>query len=300
MEAPYQAPHLLIHFDINGTLTLKDSTKTAKDGKKVSNEYMILSALAESTAAIWDPNYPNMPFKDYVYTVLAPGDKNDAEVKEKRQNIIANFLPWLEEHHHPARFKVRHEYDLLRKYQNMSESEFKVFDSFYTLIQKLIELDIPHTIILRTFGNDLNQVIDEIEHNPRELKIKFGTLINLKETSVTVEKANTLFHTFLNSLEHIAVQDDWAKWAKDYEYAQSGKPFMYDSTGCLGRKNLSLFFDDKITGKMQDIVNPIEVSGKPTATKLKGRLTFHVNTTKAAIDEQYFVKKVLKALAMHE
>ncbi len=298
MEAPYQAPHLLIHFDINGTLTLKDSTKTAKDGKKVSNEYMILSALAESTAAIWDPNYPNMPFKDYVYTVLAPGDKNDVEIKEKRQSIISNFIPWLQKNNHPAFFKVQYEYEkLIRTFP----FELDIFNSFYTLIQRLNELKIPHTIILRTFGSDLESTIKEIENNERIPGIRFARIIHLKNAPLTEQKVHDLFMNFLTLSNFIAVQDDWHKWSKDGEMGRSGKPFIYDSTGTFIKKTLSLFFDDKITGEEKDIINPLDISGSCAPTQiLKGRMLFPVNTTKAALDEEYYIRKVLKGLALYE
>ena len=299
MEAPYQVPHVLIHFDINGTLTLKDSTKTAKDGKQVSNEYMILSALAESTVAVWNPNYPKMPFKDYVYNILVPGDKSNTQIKEQRQAIISNFIPWLRENHHPALFKVQYEYQqLIRTFTDIYTNtlELEIFNSFYTLIQKLNELKIPHTIILRTFGSDLDTTVREIENNERIPGIRFSTKINLKDATLTDQNVHALFMNFLSSTHYMAVHDDWVKWSQDEERGRSGKPFIYNS---LDRKTLSIFFDDKITGEEKDIINPVDISGSKATTKdLKGRMLFPVNTTKAALDEEYYIRKVLKALAI--
>lgn len=302
MQAVYQAPHLLLHFDINGTLTLKDSTKTTKDNKQISNEYMLLSALAESTVAVWDPHYPKMPFKDYVYNVLFPGDKNDPAIKAERQATISQFIPWLKEHHHPAFFKVQHEYqELIRRFTDIHTNrlELEIFDSFYTLINKLQEMKIPFTIILRTFGKDLEDTVKEMENNPRQIPIKFGSRIDMKDLTLTDNKAQALFLNFIYGLKHVAIQDDWTKWSRDQERGRSGKPFMFDPNATVS-DTLSLFFDDKITGDEKDIINPINLAGTPASTKeLKGRYIFPVNTTKAALDEQYYVKKVLKALANH-
>ena len=71
-----------------------------------------------------------------------------------------------------------------------------------------------------------------------------------------------IFETFLKSKEHFAIQDNWKKWNQDGEKGRSGKPFIFDMDSNRREvRNLSLFFDDNITGEEKDIVNPIEVNG---------------------------------------
>ncbi|MFN4173656.1 MAG: hypothetical protein ACK4HV_00935, partial [Parachlamydiaceae bacterium] len=128
--------------------------------------------------------------------------------------------------------------------------------------------------------------------------MRFAKVIDLKNAPLTEQKTYDLFMNFLDSSDCIAVQDDWQAWSKDNEMSRSGKPFIFDSEGVMKKKTLSLFFDDKMTGEEKDIIRPIDLSGRAVPTKdLKGRQLFAVNTTKAALDETYYIRKVLKALA---
>lgn len=62
-------------------------------------------------------------------------------------------------------------------------------------------------------------------------------------------------------------------------------------------KNLSLFFDDNITGEELDIVRPCEITGKDIPSKaLYGQLIFRVNTKEAMVNDNYYVDHVLKAI----
>lgn len=54
-------PRLLLNFDVNETLILKDTSKNASD------EYMLISTLAENTFAKWDDQYDSMSFKEHFW-----------------------------------------------------------------------------------------------------------------------------------------------------------------------------------------------------------------------------------------
>jgi len=71
-------PLLLLHFDINKTLIAHDSVKGE------SCEYGLLSFLAEETQDVWCKGQPSLSYKDFVYNVLLPGDKNDPTLKALR------------------------------------------------------------------------------------------------------------------------------------------------------------------------------------------------------------------------
>lgn len=278
---------LLLNFDLNGTLILKDTSKGADD------DYMLISSLAEATLSKWDEQNDAMSFKQYVYNILLPGDKSNAPLKKERQKVIGTFLQWLTEKNHSLKDSVIENYQTIK---DKFTGEQSIFPSFYVMLEKLRELNIPFTIILRTFGSDLPEVVKEIEEHPQGVKIakwaKYeNTHLNLGETTIT--KTADVFDTFLSSHEHFAVQDDWRTWNQDGERGRSGKPFLYDRTG----KNISLFFDDNITGEEQDIVHPCEISNNPVPTQsLYGKYLFSVNTLDAMQNDNYYIDRVLQAM----
>lgn len=294
----YEKPHLLLNFDVNGTIILNDSTKN------VSDEHMIINAIAESTIGKWDTRSEPMPFNQYVDNVLLPGDKSNAKLKKERQKVIGGFLKWLADHAHPMQNTVLIEFDEMKKKLALikqDKADQDVFPSFYVMLEKLRQMNIPFTIILRTFGTDLQKVVQEIEEHPLGLKFsnsaKFhggNFTLNGKKT---IKKVDEVFNLFLNSNEHFAVQDEWSTWNQDGERSRSGKPFIYDITRKAKIKNLSLFFDDNITGKEMDIVRPCEISNNNFLTgDLLNKLLFPVNTKEALLNENYFIEKIIQTL----
>lgn len=303
MQVQTIQPRLLLNFDVNGTLILKDTSK------KASDECMLISALAENTFASWEEGYESMSFKQYVYNVLLPGDKSDPQLKRERQKIVATFLQWLSEKSHPALSSVLEDYHKIKdKFTDPKTKEvnFTVFPSFYLMLEKLRSMNIPFTIILRTFGGDLPEVVKEIEDHHSGLKIshwaKFEEINLNSEEKKTIKKAEEVFDTFLSSDGHFAIQDDWLKWNQDGERGRSGKPFLYDISGRRRNiKNLSLFFDDNITGEEQDIVRSCEITGKNVPAKsLLGQLIFPVNTKEAMLNDDYYIDRILQAIRFSE
>jgi len=145
---------------------------------------------------------------------------------------------------------------------------------------------------LRTFGSDLQDVVKELQNHPEGIKITHwaryvGNQLSYKEKIKTHEET---FSIFLESEEHFAIQDDWNRWNKDGERGRSGKPFQFDLSGEYKQvRNLSLFFDDNITGEELDIILPVEIAGKEVTVKeLLEVLLFTVNTKDAILDDDYF------------
>lgn len=91
---PTDLPRLILNFDVNGTLILKDTSKDSDE------EHMLISALAEATFAKWDEQLESMSFKQYVCSVLLPGDKSNPELKKERQKTVGAFLQWLDQNSH--------------------------------------------------------------------------------------------------------------------------------------------------------------------------------------------------------
>jgi len=153
---------------------------------------------------------------------------------------------------------------------------------------------------LRTFGSDLEEVVKELQNHPEGIKIPHwaryvGNHLSYKEKIKTQEETFTIF---LESEEHFAIQDDWNRWNKDGERGRSGKPFLFDQSGQYNQvRNLSLFFDDNITGEELDIVYPMEITGKEVSVKDLMDVTFFtVNTKDAILEDDYYYKKVIYAL----
>jgi hypothetical protein len=296
-------PRILLNFDLNGTLILKDTSK------KVDDDYMLISALAESTISEWDEKQ-SMSFKQYVYTVLLPGDKSRPELKAKRQQVVGKFVEWLEDHKHPALESVKLTCRKIKEKftdPKTGKMNFPIFPSFYVMMDKLREKKIPFTIILRTFGSDLPEVMKEIEEHPSGVKFSHTAKFEGPKLTIdgkrTIEKTAEIFDVLLNSEEHFAIQDDWIYWNRNKEQGLYGKPFQYDFYGTSAKvENLSLFFDDNITGdQILDIVNPCEISGLKIPTKeLCERFIFPVNTLEAMLDDNYFINRVMKAIKTEE
>lgn len=294
----FSKPVLLLDFDLNKTIILEESSNGS------GWEEMLISILAENTFYDWDGKGV-MSFKDYVYNCPLPGEKSEKPLKVKRMEQIANFLPWLVEQDHPAKDKVFLDYkEIKEKFTNSDthEIETTVFPSFFVLLEKLRASNISFVVKLRTFGKHLNYAVNKIESHPSGVKFNRAGNISGQSLSLkgeeTINKADRIFHRFLTSKEHFALQDDWNKWNGDKELGRSGKPFIYDSKGDQKQiRCLSLFFDDNITGEEYDIVNPIDVSnGQLSGRELLNRMLFKVNTVEAIKNDDYFFELVHKAL----
>lgn len=295
----FEQPCLILNFDVNQTLVLKDTSKG------MDSEQMLISILAEYTNDDWDGIHGTMSFKDYVCNVLLPGDKSDQNLKKERQKLVGSFLAWLEVNRHPAQEFVLANRDRMRAAftdPDTQEIKFSVFNSFFFLLKKLRENHIRFIVILRTFGNDLKEVTEEISVNPSGVKFgRWGKFEAKKlhfEDGSTIEKVSRIFEAFLHSDEHFAIQDNWKEWNADGERARSGKQFIFDSNGHNHEvRNLSLFFDDNFTGEEKDIISPADISGKHfTGKELEDKMIFKVNPVQAILDENYYIRLVNHAL----
>jgi len=69
---------------------------------------------------------------------------------------------------HPAHWGVLDEYQKIKDKFTDPETKkvnYTVFRSFYVMLEKLRRMNIPFTIILRTFGSDLPEVVEDIAHH---------------------------------------------------------------------------------------------------------------------------------------
>jgi hypothetical protein len=180
-----------------------------------------------------------------------------------------------------------------------------IFDSWYKLITHLRNQDQPHIILLRTFGDDLPRVIEDIHHHlGTVLFTTMGTFKDGKLYITTPGKEQCLettqeIYTFIkNNNGHIAIQDDWKRWNMHHERKEYGKMFPID----LADTNAtSIFFDDNIIAEQSEtnIVAPLDMAGNALDVPvLIARNTMVVvDTIEAILDDNYFIDKVIPKIS---
>lgn len=279
-------PHLILHFDVNKTIINTDSVT----GK--TKEEVLINQIAETTIYTWDPRYPKMSYKDYVYQVLISGEDSSQEIKRKRRAMIQNFLETLT-------LYPEIQDEVSAKYRQLEQKATdSIFNSFIKLIEKLQASQINFTLILRTFGHDLDAVSKEIS---KKTAILFNTsgkfekdVLHLSGSeNKIIATTQEIFNEFVKN-SHMAIQDDYHFWNSHGELAVYGKKFVFESEGTT---DLSLFFDDNLTGKDQDIVAPYQCENKFVETvNLMNKKLFCVDTGKAILEDDYYIKLISQAL----
>lgn len=287
------SPHLMLYFDINETLIASD-----KAGKK-SVEDVLNGLLAKKYSARWECSLKEaMTFDDYIHDILIPGDKDDRELRQKRRDHLHHFVDYLREQEHSLYPVVKSKYDEAKNILKQSNS--MVFPSFFLLINYLDQKQISYSIILRTFGDEVLDVKNEIETNQ---KMKFDAVGKFREgklhldDDIILETPSEIYGR-LQNIGHAAIHDDWKYW-DDHEMASThSKPFYIDP---VDTETLEIFFDDNIRddGLFKNIIAPIDVkTGKliPVKQLIESRQAVRVNTLEAILNDRYFIELIEEAL----
>jgi hypothetical protein len=291
---------LILHFDLNKTILAKDSA----EGMGKSEIFSIL--FARKYKGLWDERVKEpITFAKYVYDYLLPGRKGDKSLKQKRVNLEANFINFLKEINHPLYFEISKEYEKLLK--KLDREDFEIFPSFYKLIDHLFEKKQKFRVFFRTFGNDLQSVIDEISKKYLDveyLDIKFeekgffknGVLYFKGHYYNSFDEQYKVLHKSNNWL---ALRDDWAYWMENDLKQDFCKRFIIDSSD---REIVELFFDDNVITKKNptlNIVAPYDIS-KGKAEKVYDLIAkkqiFRVDPLEAIMDDDYFINLVKEML----
>lgn len=177
--------------------------------------------------------------------------------------------------------------------EKLHQQKGHVFTSFYRLLQALDEKEISYTIVLRSFGEEVFDVAEEIntlygkkfQHTGQ---FKKGTLVlDTGERAETASEIEALLHESL----HTAIRDDWNYWKEGEKKSRFGKPFP------VSHSDVALFFDDNIDLEDDEanIIKPIDVeTGELVAMeKLAGQHQIvAVDTLEAILDDNYFIEYV--------
>ncbi len=295
---PEPKPLVIINFDINGTIVSSDTVaKTTPEGR-------ISWELAKVFVRKWDEQTEPMSFEKYANTVLHPNDM------EAAKNTKETFLRWLDQTAHPARDEVFCEYEKIREVFTDPESGKidleQLYPSFVYALEQLAQQDVDYRICLRTFGFDLEKVVDKIHNSSlgNDLNIHFinrGAFDGKDETSKNsfvfnnqrLEDIHEIFNALVHSKGHSAIQDNYWRWKNNQEQACFGKPFLFPKAHFWeNRTVICLMFDD--CG--YSIVSPVEVTTGKESRPEDTPSVFVVNTFEAMTKKAYFWEKILETI----
>lgn len=286
------SPHLILYFDINKTLIASD-----KAGNKSVND-VVNELLTEKYEACWDESLEDpVTFDFYVNKILVPGSKDDEELQSQRKFYRQHFIEYLLAHNHSLYKAVLLDYEnVLTK---LSTSNSTIFNSFYSLLNHLDQKEISYSVILRSFGEEVFEVKDEINTLYKMIFNQMGQFCEgslILEGNKLIEGSNAIY-TQLRRIEHIAIHDDWNYWNKNMMSAKNGKPFYIDHGD---NETLSIFFDDNINENDSNfnIIAPLNAAtGELISIEelVESGQAVRVDTLKAILNDNYYINHVEEA-----
>ncbi|MBS0622843.1 MAG: hypothetical protein JSR80_07810 [Verrucomicrobia bacterium] len=257
--------HLILQFDINGTLIAMDSATDAD-----------LS------------HYLNRILYDHVYPSPPPLSKEERYY----------FLDLLRAAGDP------HLEEMEERYHEMWEKlggENKIFPSFFKLLDYLEEEQISYSLSLRTFGWDLEETREQIEDiYPHLFKNSGYFRQNVLHLDGQPPISSLHIQYELLADHNFALRDDFRYWSTHDREARYGKPLLIDPLS----EDLPLFFDDNIPKdphSLYGIVDPIDVrTGLHLPPACVRHHLLRVNTAQAILDDNYFIDLVEEALTYNK
>jgi len=293
---------IALEIDGNGVSALGDSNQ---------GDDPVMSYVTEVIKAKWEPGLEKMTYKEYVQTVKVPGDKRNEDIKGQQKALIGNFLQFLQESEHPQYQKAKKLYeDTVTKYVNpqTGKIEFKILPSVIALTER-IKKACHHCITLRTIGKDR----EKIETAYNKVGIQFPRKAQMHPTEgMRFEIGPDVFSEAITGEkllearkegEYILGQDNFKVWNENGERAGWSKMIPCSADAQFkGLKIVSIFADDNFRkGNVENpneknIGFPKDVYDRPTSWESRGVIGIHVNPLKAALNEQYLIRKVNKEL----
>lgn len=277
--------HLILFFDINGTIVALDSAQ------EKTIEITLLQELAKTYTARWHESIAEpITYAKFVRLYLLQGEeKTDLYLKQQRQQKYADFLSYLDQHHKNI---YEHVYcDFINLRDTLLKNKGHLFPSFLKLLSELQIRQIPFTLVLRSFGNDIPAVQQELNDHLiviKDIGCFKGGALHLQERQLRCPKE---IIQLLQPGHHQAWRDDWNYWHRHHHEGQYGKPFYLSE-----KQPLSLFFDDKALEK--DIVHIQRVDMKEMSKEeaIYQKYLFAVDTLQAIRDENYFYDQVFSKI----
>lgn len=206
---------------------------------------LLLETLAEDStfATVWEPNLKKMVYAQYIKEHVVPGNKNDKQVRALRKQKLANFLNVLKETNNPHYEGVATQFTQLHSLVEENKKRGQIlFNSFYEEIKFLQEKKVPFSIILRTFGQDLDRVLQEVHQivSPQFFTWRGSFIIDEQTDGLVLHVKSLLsgeskeFKTYMQMYEffkdttHVAIQDNHDYWRKHNFSSEYSKLFLID------------------------------------------------------------------------
>jgi len=255
---------LVLHFDINGTITAVDTTEP---GSAIENANMVISksVFGKAPAGMWQLNQDMHDEQDSVsyYDYL----KSQGVADYKRRSFLFTHCG------HPGEGLA----PLVAEVATSTKSF--LFPSFVRTISAFPEA----LIVIRTFGQDVDDVLKTLLEIP-SVAPRFRSVVRATPVDTEGIMVGETLHTYdefnqvLETIEsHILIQENYHYWNSNQRKKEHGKQL-------LGSSNLfQVFFDDN---------DCVHVRGQ-AATQTH---FIRVNTMQALFDDDYFVKIVHKLL----
>lgn len=184
-----------------------------------------------------------------------------------------------------------------------SKGNTLVFPSFYKLVAFMDEQGVEYSIVLRTFGKDLGEVVSEIEAKTN--KVFFDQYPKFVSGKLHVDdevlSSPEAIYSYFSTAKHVAVQDEYSWWVSHGKKTLYGKPFYVN---LKDESTIHIFFDDNISTNDKDssIVASFDaVLGKQlSARELAEKGLLHeVDTSDAALNENYYIEKINEVINKH-
>lgn len=277
--------HLVLFFDVNGTIVALDTAQEKNIG------VTLLQEMAKRYTACWHESVPEpITYAKFVCHYLLRGDeKVDLVLKRQRQQKYGEFLAYLDQNHPNIYQKVHDDFIHLRGV--LLENKGHLFPSFIKLFTRLRAEQVPFTLILRSFGDDIPMVQKELAAHQVMVSdtgyFKQGILfLDGKQLS----KPEQIIKNLVPG-QHQAWRDDWPYWHAHRHQGAFGKPFYLSKS-----RPLSLFFDDKAVEKDIIHIQRLDGSEMSRGEAINAGYLFAVDMLEAVRDDNYFCEWVFAAL----
>lgn len=284
-----ELPHIILHVDINKTLIAEDKAKGLGADKCITS----LLSTSPEYAHIWGDDSEKTTYCKWVDEKLFPISNRDPDRKKKCESNHAQFVEVARNRNHPMINEINYEYKSLMDALETQRPR-KVFTSFSNLVTYLKEKNYSFSVILRTFGEDLDWVSQELSQDGLNDFI-YGSfcegVLNLNDRALSnPEEMISAFEVG----KHYAIQDSYDWWKRHNLTEKGGKPFPIDISD---KRVLSIFFDDNAGDPIKQILNIMPIGEKNNLNELTtlGRVVA-VDTRKAILDKNYYINAIEKVL----
>lgn len=295
-EEATASPHLVLYFDINKTLIASDKA----GGKSVDD--VLNELLSEKYEDVWDDSQDApMTFRNYVHRILVPKNNGNTDARNQRQSYTQHFVDYLKDQQHLLYETVLQDYETA--ITTLTTSNSIIFPSFYALLNDLDQKGISYSIILRSYGHEIDEVRDEINVVHKNIFSHSG---KFREGKLFIEDGESIgnsqgIYDKLRRIEHTAIHDDYPYWDVHSSLSAYAKPFYIDAND---RETLCIFFDDniKLNDSPKNIIAPLDAAtGEllPMNKLVESGQAVRVDTLKAILETDYYINLVEDALQRH-